>query len=195
VHLASPSPVVLPAPTIELAPAFSGVEGVAMVVDGRVTSAGSTPRVRAVFGDGTPAEAVAVGSDGRFRLAHIYVDEGKHPLQVFADGDGGSASAGAEVNVADYAAVVYMPQQATADHGNLSVPVQVIDPSADRVTITVDFGDRSPLQTLVLAGRDFTLSHTYPAAGNYALTVTLSDDDGQGPSTRMTVSSTPPPSS
>jgi subtilisin-like proprotein convertase family protein len=50
------------------------------------------------------------------------------------------------------------------------------DPDADSWTATVDYG--AGAAPLALAGKTFALSHTYAAAGNYTVTVTVTDSHG-----------------
>ena len=163
-----------------------------MLLDGRVSSAGAPVRVRVSFGDDTPVQAVTL-ADGTFRVAHVYVDEGHYGFLVFADGDGGSTLATSNVGVTEYPAAISLPRQATADSLKLSLNGQVTDPSADKLTATVDYGDGQGIQPLEINGRDFVLSHTYATAGSYPVTVMLRDDDGPGPVSQITVDATAPP--
>ena len=61
------------------------------------------------------------------------------------------------------------------------------DPGADTWTGTVDYGDGSGVQALALnPGKTFDISHAYGHAGDYTVTVTVSDDDsGVGSDTFM----------
>lgn len=54
------------------------------------------------------------------------------------------------------------------------------DPGADAWSGTVDFGDGTGEQSLVIdqQGKSFNLGHTDMASGTYAVTVTIQDDDG-----------------
>ena len=53
------------------------------------------------------------------------------------------------------------------------------DPGADTWTATVDYGDGTGVQTLILnAGKTFALRHTYTKKGTYKVTVKVTDDDG-----------------
>ena len=55
------------------------------------------------------------------------------------------------------------------------------DPGADTWTATVDYGDGSGSQplTLVLPAKTFALNHAYTTPGNYTVTVSVTDDDGE----------------
>ena len=52
------------------------------------------------------------------------------------------------------------------------------DPGNDSWTAAVDYGDGSGSQPLSLSGKSFLLSHVYANAGNFRVTVTVSDDGG-----------------
>jgi len=52
------------------------------------------------------------------------------------------------------------------------------DPGDDTWSATVDYGDASGIQPLTLSDKTFNLSHIYADDGVYALTVTVTDDDG-----------------
>ena len=164
-----------------------------MNFDGRVSSNGTPARVQVSFGDGTPVQTMTLSNDA-FHVAHVYVDEGQFALRVDATGDGGSSASTGNVTVAEYAATVSLPRQATAGSLKLSLDGRVTDPSSDRLSAFVDYGDGQGIQPLALNGRDFTLDHTYSSAGSYTVTVTLQDDDGPGPVSKVTVDATAPPS-
>jgi hypothetical protein len=52
------------------------------------------------------------------------------------------------------------------------------DPGDDTWTATVDYGDGSGTQILLLSGKTFGLTHIYADDGLYTLSVTVTDDDG-----------------
>lgn len=68
---------------------------------------------------------------------------------------------------------------ATINEGDTyTAPGSFTDPDSSSWTATVDYGDGSGVQSLPLSGNDFSLSHTYPAVGNYTVTVKITDNQG-----------------
>lgn len=67
----------------------------------------------------------------------------------------------------------------TVDEGSLYArTASFVDPGADEWTATVDYGDGSGVQPLELnVDKSFELNHTFADDGNYAITVTVTDDD------------------
>ena len=55
-----------------------------------------------------------------------------------------------------------------------------VDPGADSWTATVDYGDGSGVQTLVLSGKTFSINHTYEEAGVYFIQIAVSDGASTG---------------
>jgi protocatechuate 3,4-dioxygenase beta subunit len=58
---------------------------------------------------------------------------------------------------------------------------------------TVDFGDGSGEQNLVLNGKDFTMDHLYPAVGTYTVTIKVTDNQGAIDTETFTVKVNAPP--
>ncbi|MFN2463664.1 MAG: HD domain-containing phosphohydrolase [Candidatus Dormibacteria bacterium] len=163
-------------PTVLLGTANDAIEGLAWAIEGTVTPAGSADSVRAIFGDGSAAQVVPV-TNGAFRLAHVYVTEGQYPLSVEVQGPAGTGAAARTIGVGDYPAQLYLPNQAQADNGNVSLTGNLIDPSTDVSSATVDYGDGAGAQALTITDRSFSLAHTY-VAGTYQISVVVRDDDG-----------------
>ena len=89
------------------------------------------------------------------------------------------------------------PDATIAVLATLSRPGSFSDPGTlDSWTATVDYGDGSPVQPLLLGlDHSFQLLHTYTSAGQFTLTVTVSDDDGGAGSDTLTVTVEAPLSS
>src|SRR5262249_28737940 len=60
---------------------------------------------------------------------------------------------------------------------SFSLSGSFVDPGADTWTGSVDFGDGTGAAALAIAGMSFTATHRYDAAGNFAVTVRVADDD------------------
>jgi putative nucleotidyltransferase with HDIG domain len=196
---ATPRPTVAPAvpplaapvaPAIQLPPTISAVEGVAFVTQATITSQRNDVQTTVDFGDGTAPQSFG-GHD--LRLAHVYADEGTYRLVVVASDGNGRSTASGTVNVADYPLALTLPSQLSAQNSVVQAVGQVIDPSSDPLTATVDYGDGSGPHALVVTNRGFTLRHTYAAAGRYSITVAVRDDDGST-ATARTVASVVSPS-
>ena len=97
------------------------------------------------------------------------------------DQNGKSASAATVVAVQNVAPAIadQLPVQLAARQ--LERTVAFTDPGADEWTATIDYDvarSTDAVQTLSLSGRSVPLSHAYPSAGSYTVSVTVSDGDG-----------------
>ena len=142
------------------------------------------------YGDGAGAEPLSLAADKSFQLSHTYLDNGSYAVTVSVDDGHTSGSDSFQVTVSNVAPSVLAGLDATiAAGGTLSRPGSFSDPgSLDSWTATVDYGDGSPVQPLLLGlDHSFQLLHTYTSAGQFTLTVTVSDDDGGAGSDTVTV--------
>jgi hypothetical protein len=139
------------------------------------------------YGDGGGATPLSV-SGCSFSLAHTYGDEGSYAVTVrLSDSAGNTAVGTARVGTADVTPVVNIaisPPTKKVVTGSVSVN----DPSSDPITLTVDYGDGTGLNTISLgSGRTAQLNHTYQSANSFTITVTATDDDGtQGTASHLT---------
>ena len=70
----------------------------------------------------------------------------------------------------------------------LATALTFADPGADIWTATVNYGDGSGVQPIVVgAGKSLALNHTFPANGLYTVTVTVNDDDTGSATTTLEV--------
>ena len=147
------------------------------------------------YGDGSGAQSLVL-TDKRFNLSHVYADNGAYTVTVtVTDGDGGTGSDIVAVTVNNIAPVVYAGADTTVDEGStFTSSGSFSDPGADSWEATVDYGDGSGVQTLILTDKTFSLNHVYADNGAYTITVIMTDDDvdvGTGTLT-VTVNNTSP---
>ena len=156
------------APTANAGGPYTGVEGTTVPF----SAAGSTdPDGDALtyawdFGDGAIGTGVAP--------SHGYADNGVYLVRVIATDPYGAADTAATTVTVDNAppaiTTLTTPAAAFAIGSAVTVAVAFTDPgSADTHTIVVNWGDGATTTGL---------SHAYAAAGLYAVTVTVRDDDG-----------------
>jgi len=99
----------------------------------------------------------------------FYVDQQPEPFRVLST----------TLHVQNTAPTLSLPADQQLDEGStLHATASFSDPDADTWTGTVDYGDGSPVQSLVLApDHSFALEHRYTQDGVYPLGVTLSDGE------------------
>ncbi|HET9667624.1 MAG TPA: DUF11 domain-containing protein, partial [Desertimonas sp.] len=151
------------------------------------------------YGDGAGAVPLSLAADKSFQLSHTYLDNGSYAVTVSVDDGHTSDSDSFQVTVSNVAPSVLAGLDATiAAGGTLSRPGSFSDPgSLDSWTATVDYGDGSGTQPLLLPSLDhsFQLLHTYASVGQFTVTVTVTDDDGGAGSDAVTVTVVAPLSS
>jgi hypothetical protein len=140
------------------------------------------------WGDGTPTQVLKfpAGSNGQMvQVDHTYADNaggaGTYTVHaVWHNQFGGGNVADFAVQVNNVPPVVDAGGDAVLHEGGvLDRKGSFTDPGADTWTITVDYGDGSGPQTIAVGpDRTFHLHHKYQEEGNYAVTVTVRDDDG-----------------
>ena len=133
------------------------------------------------YGDGSGSQSLVLNVDKTFALSHLYADSGSYTVTVtVTSGDGRTGTAATTVTVQNVAPVVTGPPDATIAEGStFSGSGSFTDPGADTWTGTVDYGDGSGSQSLVLnADKAFSLSHVYGRGGVYEVRLSVSDNDG-----------------
>ncbi|HET6880071.1 MAG TPA: TIGR03118 family protein [Pirellulales bacterium] len=168
---------------------FSGA--VATFTDGDGNTSPAAYQATIVWGDGAPAAAGTVSfAAGKFTVtgAHAYAEEGTQAVTVtVSDADAPTATvtstakigdaplSGSSVAVAATLDALLNGQVATFVDGNPN-------PDLNDFTATVDWGDGTLTSGLVsnVLGTTFAVagSHTYAAAGNDTITVTIKDAGG-----------------
>ena len=135
--------------------------------------------------------AVVVGGGQELPVVPHVPRQRLHTVTVTVDDGHTSGSDSFHVAVSNAAPSVQAGPDATiAAGGTLSRPGSFSDPgSLDSWTATVNYGDGSGTQPLLLPGLDhsFQLLHTYTSPGQFTVTVTVTDDDGGAGSDTVTV--------
>ena len=99
------------------------------------------------------------------------------------------------VVVTDVAPVIHLGPKVSILQGQLfSATGSFTDPGTDPWTATVDYGDGSGLQPLLLGlNKTFDLNHLYANPGTYLATVIVNDNEGGIGTSGMMVMVLPPP--
>ena len=133
------------------------------------------------YGDGSGAQPLTL-SGQTFALSHLYADSGIFTVTVIVTDDNGDSGAdSAQVIVNNVAPSVSAGPDATINEGGIFTSSgSFADPGTDDTwTATVDYGDGSGVQALVLnPDKTFVLSHMYADDDSYPVTVAVTDDDG-----------------
>lgn len=152
-------------------------EGDVVSFSGSYTGAGSTsPTVSWEFGDGsTPSDTLT--------STHAYADNGEYTVTLTVTDDyGASTSDTLTVTVNNVAPVVDAGVDAAINEaGTFMSSGSFNDPGADTWTATVNYGDGSGSQALLInLDKTFGLSHIYAddTGSPFTVTVTVTDDDG-----------------
>jgi cytoskeletal protein CcmA (bactofilin family) len=164
----------------------SPVEGSAYTLDLTVSDPGNSGLYVTIdWGDGTGLERLGpfdgTGATSTLNLRHTYRDNGSYVVSftiVDAIGAGVSDELTAIVNNAP--PVLSLGDGETIGEGEtLRRNGSFSDVGlADTHTATVDYGDGSGPQPLLLTGQTFELEQQYTRDGNYEVTVVVTDDDG-----------------
>ena len=142
------------------------------------------------WGDGTPM--TAGDPENGYRATHIYRAVGTFTISAYADDGTGldghnvTKSAPVEVREANYkpkfSTVIKVPSK--NEYGldeTIAFNITVYDPEGDAITVTIDFGDGSDVESRELdaAGPRVNVStsfeHEYAEEGDYTVTIVIKD--------------------
>ena len=175
-------------PIVSLGNSASATTGTPFTQSGSIADNGPGPLVATVdYGDGNGPQSLTL-TGGAFTLNHTYTQAGTYVITVMAADGGFTGSASIGILVAD--AIVVTPPTVTLG-GNVTATTgtaftqsgSIADNGSGPLTATVDYGDGTGPQTLVVTNGSFTLSHTYALAGTYTVTVTATDNGLTGTAT------------
>ena len=119
------------------------------------------------------------GSSSEMSAVCLFRDSGAYDVvgRIF-DRDGGYRDYTTTVVVNNVRPDVNVIGNTAFEDSVLSGFASFNDPGADEWTATVDYGDGSGPQPLILEGNFANLSHVYAEPGEYTITVTVTDDEG-----------------
>jgi DNA/RNA endonuclease G (NUC1) len=152
---------------------YSSTEGAAVTLSASESfdGGGTIVGFSWTFGDGTSATGTAV--------SHTYAQDGGYTVRLIATDNRGMADTSfTSASVANVPPVIGTFAGATLLPGETySASGSFADPGADPWSARVNYGEGAGEETLLLSGKTFSLSHTYMMAGDFTVTVRVSDDD------------------
>lgn len=170
-------------PSVSIFGGSSLMEGTTYSAGGSFNDPGADTWIATVnYGDGSGAQPLSftgTGNTKNFNLSHFYASYGTYTVTVTVS-DGGLAPGTQTrlltvnnqppfVFIGGSSSQELIPGQTLTRNGGFS------DPGVNPWTATVNYGDGGGTQPLPLTGKTFTLSHAYTHAGDYQVTVTVSD--------------------
>lgn len=162
-------------PTLDLGGPYEGSEGSRVELAVHGTDPDGDPLTYTwELGDGT------TGSGDAPPAAHTWADDGVFTLTVTVDdGNGGADQQRTTVSIANVAPSVSRPGNAQLIAGETYTGSGTFDdPGADDWTAAVDWGEGDGAERLSLTDHSWSLSHVYPAPGDFDGSVRVEDDDG-----------------
>jgi YVTN family beta-propeller protein len=138
------------------------------------------------YGDGAPAQPLALSPSRTFALGHAYADDGTYAVRVtVTDDDGGTHTDQLLVTVKNVAPTITSVTPGTtapiAVGGGTAVAVAFTDPGTEDTHVgRIDCDASTPAvdHTVSPATSPFSRTCSYAAAGIYTVAVTVTDDDG-----------------
>ena len=137
------------------------------------------------WGDGTAPSAASfvLASAGRFNVTgtHTYAAPGVYTITInITDKGGSTASTTSTATIGRSTLVVSAGSAASVSEGAALVRSGSFTDSTSAAswTATVDYGDGSPREQLILNNKTFNIAHTYPNSGSYKVVVIVTDETG-----------------
>jgi hypothetical protein len=170
------------APVVSAGAAASINEGGTFTGSGSFTDPGADTWTATVdYGDGSGPQALTLNSDKTFSLNHLYGVSGSYQVTVAVKDDDGSVGTSTwNVTVNNLPPVVTISPNPTITQGQTFTDSgSFTDPGTETWTATVNYGDGSGTQALTLnPDKTFNLGHVYNVAGNFTVTVVVTDQEG-----------------
>ncbi|MCV0431212.1 PKD domain-containing protein [Nitrosopumilus sp.] len=136
------------------------------------------------YGDGE-SEIIPESIDGNFDINHVYDNDGSFTVEVTVDDGTTTVIDSAIVTVNNVLPEITLDSKSVDENRLFTGSGSFVDPGDDMWTATIDYGDGSSSEPLLLSGMTFSLSNTYSTNGVYDASITISDDDGSTVSTFM----------
>lgn len=186
ITLPSGTPVVLPPTAMASGPGQVG-EGAAYTLALSTSDPERTTGWTIDWGDGVTSTAAA----GELSALHVYADEAStRNIVATAMIDGASVAAPpVSVTVMNVAPSVQLYSSVPVDENSVfTARPSVWDGGwEDVLSGSINWGDGTPADPVMVAGGDVMLSHTYADDGTYTATLTVNDDDGASTSATFDV--------
>ena len=182
------------APTINITSSITGNEGEAIAFDPTISDPGNdTLTVTLDFGDSS--EPITVSSE-ELPVTHTYTDNGNYTATLtVTDNDSATTNQTIDVTINNTAPVITTltgdteineGESATFNAiGEAGTAVISSDGGNDTLTYTWDFGDGTPQETG--NGEQGTVTHEYLDNGDYTVTLTVADEEGDSVSSTLDV--------
>ncbi len=158
---------------------YSYPEGSVVSIQGSFTDPGADTWTATVdYGDGTGVQPLAL-TGKTFSMSHAFPNNGTYTVTVTVmDDDGGVGSGTGRVSIYNISPTVSVTGGTVDEGTTFTSSGSFADPGADTWTATVNYGDGTGTQPLVLNGKAFSLQHFYANSGSYYVTVAVRDSDG-----------------
>jgi len=178
-------------PELTLSGQSSLKEGGSFRGSGSFVDPGSTRWTGLVdYGRGAGFQSLDIYPDQTILLNQVYPENGLFTVTVhIVDEQGAVGESTMQVMVENVAPKVTLHGDLSLDEGDIFTGKGSFeDPGADSWTVTVDYGDGSGPEKLVLKERSFSLEHQFQEDGVYQVQVCVLDDDGGEGCTELSLS-------